>query len=59
MSRVLSLQAQIVVNRNLDVLFRTQVSLGGLDGRVAEQELDTRRHSSGRVLRRYGGGRER
>jgi hypothetical protein len=40
MSRVLSLQAQIVVNRNLDVLFRTQVPLGGLDGRVAEQELD-------------------
>ena len=31
---------QIVVHRDFDLLLRAQVAFGGLDGGVAEQELD-------------------
>ena len=34
------LQSQIVVHRDLDILFGTEISLGGLDGRVPQQKLD-------------------
>jgi hypothetical protein len=33
-------QSQIVVHRDLDILFGTEISLGGLDGRVPQQKLD-------------------
>src|SRR6266702_741282 len=33
-------QPQIIVDCDLDVLLRPQIPLGGLDGGVAEQELD-------------------
>jgi hypothetical protein len=35
-----SQQSQIVVYRNLYILFGAQITLGGLDGRVPEQEFD-------------------
>jgi hypothetical protein len=31
---------QIIVHRNLDILFGAQIPLGGLDRRMPEQELD-------------------
>jgi hypothetical protein len=34
------LQSQVVVHRDLDILFGAERTLGGLDGRVPEQELD-------------------
>jgi hypothetical protein len=34
------LQSQVVVHRDLDLLLGAEVAFGGLDGGVAEQELD-------------------
>ena len=31
---------QIVIHRDIDILFRAQIAFGGLDGGVTEQELD-------------------
>jgi hypothetical protein len=35
-----SLQSQVIVDRDLDILFGAQIAFGGLDRGVAEQELD-------------------
>jgi hypothetical protein len=35
-----SLPSQVIVDRDLDILFGAQIAFGGLDGGVAEQELD-------------------
>jgi len=34
------LQSQVVVHRDLNILFGAQITFGGLDGRVPKQELD-------------------
>ena len=34
------LQPQVIVHRDLYILLRPQIAFGGLDGGVAEQELD-------------------
>src|SRR5260370_23863964 len=34
------LQAKVIVHRDFYILLRPQIALGGLNGRVAEQELD-------------------
>ena len=34
------LQSEVVVYCDLDILFRAEITLGGLDGRVPEQKLD-------------------
>jgi hypothetical protein len=34
------LQSKVVVHRDLDILLGAQIALGGLDGRVPQQELD-------------------
>jgi hypothetical protein len=35
-----SLQSQVIVHRDLDILLRPEIAFGGLDRRVAEQEFD-------------------
>jgi hypothetical protein len=40
MSRCSPLQPQVIVHRDLDILLRAQVALGGLDRGVPQQELD-------------------
>ncbi len=35
-----SLQAKVVVDRNLDILLRPQITFGRLDRRVPQQEFD-------------------
>jgi hypothetical protein len=35
-----SLESQVIVHRDLDILFRAKIAFGGLDGGVPEQELD-------------------
>jgi hypothetical protein len=34
------LQTQVIVHRDLDILFRSQIAFRGLDRGVAEQEFD-------------------
>jgi hypothetical protein len=35
-----SLQSQVIVDRDLDILLRPQIAFGGLDRRVPQQEFD-------------------
>jgi hypothetical protein len=39
-SRDASLQSEVIVHRDLNVLLRPEIAFGGLDRRVAEQEFD-------------------